>query len=329
MAAGPADDDVVILVDDDDDVQLVDEKPSHEVLYEQYKTAFDNEGVTSLQVKAYLIAHTLAEIRRKKWAPEKLATEIRYFLSGQGAAFTAFEKALTAKATQARHVKNVEFVTDPNHWLFQMDDGGTKPKTLLLGAHAPVAFRDIFKGKIVGINGKRYAIMYHGTNGAYYKNISKAIDFDRGNGMLGRGFYLTAHPDEAKCYACNHGAPRSKGGLGEWYMVIEVGVAIGGDDVLELKTQYYSSLKGSIDIKRDQNRPNQFAFTPTTLPNIEILRWYFLPQGFQYREDDKGIKCSAFGAIRDIVECRGPHAIQMDRAKEAAAKAIEEIKRIK
>jgi len=330
MAAGPANADVIVIDDDDDDddVQFVDEKPAHETLYKEYRAAFEKEGVDQLQIKAYMIAHTLTEIRKKKWLPEKLANEIRYFLTEQGAAFTAFEKALEAKANQARHVDKVEFVTDPDHWLYQMDDN-EKPKTILSNASDPVAFRDIFRGKTRKIDGNTYAIMYHGTNGAHFNNISKAIDFNKGGGMLGQGFYLTTHPDEAKCYACDHGKPHSKGGLGEWYMVIEVGVAIEGVGVLELKTQNYNSTMARVDIKRDSIRPNQFAFTPTTLPNIEILKWYFLPQGFLYREDNSSGKCSSFGKTTKVVVCHNNYAISMSQAEETAATAIEEIKKIK
>jgi hypothetical protein len=49
---------------------------------------------------------------------------------------------------------------------------------------------------------KNEVVLFHGTSGASKNSLLKSVDWKRGAGYLGRGFYLTFNPNEAKMYAC-------------------------------------------------------------------------------------------------------------------------------
>jgi len=326
-AAGPAVE-TVVLDDDDSDLECVAETTADETLYKEYESAFKTAGVTQLQVKMYLVAHRIADIRRKKDTPKVLAEKIRYYLSSQAEAYKAFEAALQALAKAAHHVDNVEFVTDEKHRMYvatEQDPPLTAPTPKEKGA---LPFSEIFLGATREDNGTKYALMYHGTNGQYYANIAEAIDFTRGGGYLGQGFYLTADPDEAKCYACSRGQPpQGGGGLSRWRMVIEVGVAVAGPNVAPLQVRYRGD-DNDLDIRRDDRRRNQFCFTPTTLPNLKIFKWYFVPpRGLSYIHDGcPSFQCNAHGANKKAQCPAYGGGVSMAEAEEEAKKAMVLIK---
>jgi hypothetical protein len=45
-------------------------------------------------------------------------------------------------------------------------------------------------------------LLFHGSGGVAKSSLQKSIDWKRGNGYLGKGFYMTFNPNEAKIYAC-------------------------------------------------------------------------------------------------------------------------------
>jgi len=45
-------------------------------------------------------------------------------------------------------------------------------------------------------------LLFHGSGGVAKKSLQKSIDWKRGGGYLGKGFYMTFNPNEAKIYAC-------------------------------------------------------------------------------------------------------------------------------
>jgi len=49
---------------------------------------------------------------------------------------------------------------------------------------------------------KNEVVLFHGTSGASKNSLLKSVDWKRGAGYLGKGFYLTFNPNEAKMYAC-------------------------------------------------------------------------------------------------------------------------------
>ena len=49
---------------------------------------------------------------------------------------------------------------------------------------------------------KNTALMFHGSAGRSQKSLLSNIDWTKGGGLLGDGFYLTFNPNEAKIYAC-------------------------------------------------------------------------------------------------------------------------------
>ena len=50
---------------------------------------------------------------------------------------------------------------------------------------------------------KDEVVMFHGSAGVAKSSLKKSVDWKRGGGFLGTGFYLTFNPNEAKIYACN------------------------------------------------------------------------------------------------------------------------------
>ena len=50
---------------------------------------------------------------------------------------------------------------------------------------------------------KDEVVMFHGSAGVAKSSLKKSVDWKRGGGYLGTGFYLTFNPNEAKIYACN------------------------------------------------------------------------------------------------------------------------------
>ena len=50
---------------------------------------------------------------------------------------------------------------------------------------------------------KDEVVMFHGSAGVAKSSLKKSVDWKRGGGYLGKGFYLTFNPNEAKIYACN------------------------------------------------------------------------------------------------------------------------------
>ena len=46
-------------------------------------------------------------------------------------------------------------------------------------------------------------MMFHGSREQFMKSLRNAIDWRKGGGYLGNGFYLTFNPNEAKMYACS------------------------------------------------------------------------------------------------------------------------------
>jgi len=65
---------------------------------------------------------------------------------------------------------------------------------------------------------KDEVVMFHGSAGVAKSSLKKSVDWKRGGGYLGTGFYLTFNPNEAKIYACN-AATRSNDSKG---IVLEV-----------------------------------------------------------------------------------------------------------
>ena len=45
-------------------------------------------------------------------------------------------------------------------------------------------------------------VMFHGSSGVAKSSLKRKLDWKRGSGYLGKGFYLTFNPNEAKIYAC-------------------------------------------------------------------------------------------------------------------------------
>jgi len=46
-------------------------------------------------------------------------------------------------------------------------------------------------------------MMFHGSREQFMKSLRNTIDWRKGGGYLGKGFYLTFNPNEAKMYACS------------------------------------------------------------------------------------------------------------------------------
>ena len=46
-------------------------------------------------------------------------------------------------------------------------------------------------------------MMFHGSREQFLKSLQNTIDWRKGGGYLGKGFYLTFNPNEAKMYACS------------------------------------------------------------------------------------------------------------------------------
>jgi hypothetical protein len=87
---------------------------------------------------------------------------------------------------KARRDKSIK----KGHWSMKSSDA-KKPENLLEMSNFTV------KGSPDEV------MMFHGSREQFLKSLRNTIDWRKGGGYLGKGFYLTFNPNEAKMYACS------------------------------------------------------------------------------------------------------------------------------
>ena len=183
--------------------------------------------------------------------------------------------------------------------------------------YQPTKLKDIVPDRIT-VDGKKYIKLYHGTT-ADLKNIfmggAKEIGFGvagsvaGGAAAFGKGFYLSADPNESKYYAC-----QSLGKPGK-YLVTKNGlllvIGIEDKDFIQGKRGASSNSDGtstdnSIYFGTGQN--NQFVFYDNIRPYLKILKVIELPPQFYksrnlveddgYSTDDVTVDKDSTGSFR-------------------------------
>jgi len=102
---------------------------------------------------------------------------------------------------------------DGNHWSC-MDDCKFNYKNH--GLHGKYPFDKLTMNDIANFdikNSKNEVLLFHGTSGTSIKSLIKSVDWKRGDGFLGQGFYLTFNPNEAKIYACRSANETNSNGV--------------------------------------------------------------------------------------------------------------------
>jgi len=99
---------------------------------------------------------------------------------------------LVDKKTPAGRKKSIK----DQHWSC-MDDC-----SLLSRLSFPLLSMDKIANFNVKGNNNNEVVLFHGTSGASKNSLLRSVDWKRGGGFLGQGFYLTFNPNEAKIYAC-------------------------------------------------------------------------------------------------------------------------------
>lgn len=132
------------------------------------------------------------------------------------------------------------------------------------------------KESIRTINGKDYVVMYHGTDGPTFDGLLTGIAFDKGDGALGKGLYMTPHINEAKCYACHRSRDRAVHNylhpLVPWQIIVELLV----DADVEGKGYQFSSPQSNMIFLQHHAASNQFVFTSAATGRVKIIKYYFI-----------------------------------------------------
>jgi hypothetical protein len=143
--------------------------------------------------------------------------------------------------------------------------------------------------RIIDSNGKSYIKMYHGTTSDLIDNFkpgSESIKFDVAtNAALGKGFYMSGDPNEAKAYACARLKTRKTGYNDLQGLLLVIGVEDNEAIKGKYSKMYMSDEKGnSLDVnaffRRNQRYYNQFVFFSNIAPYLKIFYIILLPHGF-------------------------------------------------
>ena len=126
-----------------------------------------------------------------------------------------------------------------------------------------------------------------------------------GDGAMGVGFYLTADPNEAKCYACGSGKPTATD-----FLVLEI--AVPADLVGKwLKGNHNNkniNKLGDDTFLRDIRAPHQIVIGAPIISRSIVLNWHILPLGFEYL-GHFSMSCSSL-KMKDMAHCDNPKIVK-------------------
>ena len=120
-------------------------------------------------------------------------------------------------------------------------------------------------------------LLFHGSGGVAKSSLQKSIDWKRGGGYLGKGFYMTFNPNEAKIYACRAAnETNSANGL-----VLEI-VIKNANQFLQKDGSYWRSSTPGHFCRNDRDDVggwwDQINVRDDIISNMEIRRIHIIPR---------------------------------------------------
>jgi hypothetical protein len=139
-------------------------------------------------------------------------------------------------------------------------------------------FESLFNIANFPVNSKRNdeVLMFHGSTYGFADALKSAIDWTKGGGALGMGFYMTFNPNEAKLYACD----RSRA-LNTDALILEIVIKNSNDFIRRFSNSWNTLALNDGDFVRNAltGWQDQVAVRDSILGNMEIKRIHVFKKG--------------------------------------------------
>ena len=245
--------------------------------------------------------------KEKKALVSKVMNELLDYLHDYDQKLKEYLKAQLKSAKQIVHKQDSVFATDNVDWEMwnllkytQIKPKALREESIKKGqwssttcqgcklADKPslehIANFNIIKKKSKKIDNNT-VLMFHGSSGRSKQSLLNKIDWTYGGGVLGKGFYLTFNPNEAKIYACR----TAKNDNNDNAIVLEIHIK-NADQIFQ--HNYWSNNDDGY-VRNDGLKWLDQLNIRNAIKNIEIKRIHIFPMG-KFKQYSPNINNSYF-----------------------------------